>query len=273
MTDRRGFTLVELMAVAILGSFMVMAAYQVLITNQRAYTIQGSKVQAQQNTRAAMEILFGELREVSAGGADIVDFGAQKLTVRAMRKVGVVCENNPMTFGTTPTLLVRQVADLFEVGDSVFVFADNDEYKTSDDTWIEGVVTANMAPALCEGTYDAQLMSFGGQAAAFVADTVREGAPIRSFTQYTYSLDEYGGAPFLGRAEAEGDWVPLVGPINGPDGQPGLEFTYLDEGGEETTERNEVRRIVVKVRSFSAARDQQGQLVVDSLSASVHLRN
>ena len=172
MTDRRGFTLVELMVVAILGSLLVMAAYQVLVANQRAYTIQGSKVQAQQNTRATMEILFGELREVSAGDSDIVDFGPQSLTVRAMRKVSVVCDNNLLSYATTPTLLVRNVGDLFEAGDSVFVFADNDEYKTSDDTWIMGVVSSATSPALCEGTYDGQLLSFAGQSAAFVADTV-----------------------------------------------------------------------------------------------------
>lgn len=273
MNDRRGFTLVELMVVAILGSFLVMAAYQVLITNQRAYTVQGSKVQAQQNTRATMEILFGELREVSSGGSDIVDFGPQKLTVRAMRKVGVVCDNNAVTFSTTPTLLVRHVSDLFAAGDSVFVFADNDEFMTTDDTWIQGVVSASAAPALCEGVHDAQLVSFSGQSARFVADTVRDGAPIRSFTQYTYSLDEYGGEQFLGRAEAGGDWIPLVGPINGLDGQPGLEFTYLDDEGNETAVASEVRRVLLKVRSFSDARDQQGNLVVDSLSASVYLRN
>jgi hypothetical protein len=106
-----------------------------------------------------------------------------------------------------------------------------------------------------------------------VADTVRDGAPIRSFTQYTYSLDEYGGEQFLGRAEAGGDWIPLVGPINGLDGQPGLEFTYLDDEGNETAVASEVRRVLLKVRSFSDARDQQGNLVVDSLSASVYLRN
>lgn len=273
MNDRRGFTLVELIVVALIGSLLVMTAYQVLITNQRTYTVQNSKVQLQQNTRAATEILFNELREISSQGGDILDFDEQSLSVRAMRDVGVVCDNLPVTFSTIPQLLVRKVSDLFEVGDSVFIFADNDEYMTSDDTWIQGVVTSVVNTPLCEGTYEAQLLSFAGQSGTFVADTVREGAPIRSFTQYKYALGTFDGNTYLGRSEAGGDWVPLVGPLSGISGSPGLEMTYLDEDGVVTTDPGEVRRIVITVRSYSQARTVAGDLVVDSLTTSVFMRN
>ena len=273
MNDRRGFTLVELMVVAIVGSLLVMGAYQVLITNQRTYTIQNSKVQAQQATRAAVDILFSELREISAGGGDILSFDAQRLEVRAMRDVGVVCDNLPATFSLLPQLLVRRVSDPLQVGDSVFVFADNDEYRTSDDRWIRGRITTVLDAQLCEGTYDAQLLSFVGQAATFVADTVREGAPVRNFTRYEYALDTYDGQTYLGRSDHGGDWVPLVGPLTGISGQPGLELTYLDSAGAETAVAADIRRILITVRSYSDARDQQGNLVVDSLTTSIYMRN
>lgn len=273
MSDRRGFTLVELLVVALVGSLLVMAAYQVLITNQRTYTAQNSKVQAQQATRAAVEVLFSEFREVSATGGDILDFDAQRIEVRAMRKLGVVCDNLPLTFSTVPQLLVRHESDLFAVGDSVFIFADNDERRRADDTWISAQVTATVDTPLCLGTDPAQLLSFVGQSSRFVADSVRRGAPVRSYTRYEYSLGSYGGAEYLGRAEAGGDWVPLVGPLTGADARPGLEMTYLDAAGNETTVAADIRRIVVKVRSFGKARDQGGNPVVDSLTTSIHLRN
>lgn len=273
MSDRRGFTMVELLVVAVVGSLVVLAAYQVLVTNQRTYTAQNAKVQAQQTTRAAMEILFGELREISATGGDIVDFDAQSLSVRAMRDVGVVCDNLPATFGSTPQLLVRRVSAPFEVGDSVFVFADNDEYRVSDDTWIRGRITAVLNTPLCAGVHPAQLVSFGGQSARFVADTVREGAPIRGFTRFEYRVDTYNGESYLGRSDEGGDWVPLVGPITGTDGRPGLTMIFLDSDGNETATASSVRRILITVRSFGDVRDQSGNLVVDSLTTSVHLRN
>jgi len=273
MNDRRGFTLVELIVVALVGSLLVMAAYQVLITNQRTFAVQNSKVQAQQTTRAAMEVLFSEFRELSSVGGDLLDFDAQTLSVRAMRTVGVVCDNLPATFSSVPQLLVRKVSRGFEVGDSVFIFADNDEYKTSDDTWIDGRVTTVLNAQICAGTYEAQLLSFVGQSGTFMADTVREGAPVRSYTVYKYALGEYDGDTYLGRADGNGDWVPLVGPLTGMDGRPGLEMTFLDSDGNETTVSNEVRRIVVTLRSFSEMRDQAGRPVVDSLTASIYMRN
>lgn len=273
MNDRRGFTLVELIVVALVGSVMVLAAYQVLITNQRTYAVQNSKVQAQQSTRAAMEVLFAELRELSAAGGDVVDFDAQTLSVRAMRTVGVVCDNLPATFGSTPQLLVREVSRPFAVDDSVFVFADGDEYRTTDDAWIDARVTAVQDNQLCAGTYDAQLLSFAGQAGAFVADTVREGAPLRSHVRFKYALGEFNGDMYLGRAEGGGDWVPLVGPLAGVDGRPGLEFGYLDTDGNSTTTSSNIRRIVVTVRSFADVRDRGGNLVVDSLTTSIFTRN
>lgn len=273
MNDRRGFTLVELLIVALVGSLMVMAAYQVLITNQRTYTVQNSKVQAQQSTRAAMEVLFGEFRELSAAGGDVIDFDAKSLTVRAMRTVGVVCDNLPATFGATPQLLVRRVSGPFAVDDSVFIFADGDEYRTSDDSWIHARVTAVQDNQLCAGTYDAQLLSFAGQSGAFLADTVREGAPLRNHTRFKYALGEFDSDTYLGRAENGGDWVPLVGPLTGVDGRPGLELSYLDGAGVPATSGPDIRRIVATLRSFSRVRDQSGKLVVDSLTTSIHTRN
>ena len=102
MNDRRGFSLVELVIVALLGSLMVMTAYQVLITNQQTYRVQNSKVQAQQSTRAAMDVLFGELREVSSKGADIVSFAADEIEFRAMRTIGAVCDVDMSLLGVRP---------------------------------------------------------------------------------------------------------------------------------------------------------------------------
>ena len=91
MTKQRGFSLVELLIVAVIGTLIVLAAYEVLVTNRRVFTVQNAKVQAQQSTRSAMEVLFGELREVSSEGSDILAFGPDSLAARSMREFGAVC--------------------------------------------------------------------------------------------------------------------------------------------------------------------------------------
>ncbi|MDT8342605.1 MAG: prepilin-type N-terminal cleavage/methylation domain-containing protein [Longimicrobiales bacterium] len=271
MNDRRGFTLIELLVVAVLGSLVVLAAYQVLITNQRAYAIQNIKVLSQQSSRGAMDVLFGELREVSAAGGDVLEIDDSELRVRVMRGLGVAC--NVDLGGTAPRLTVLMVAQAFQAGDSVFVFADNDDNRSADDTWLRVRVTASDSTATC-GTEPAHTLDFGGQMAPFVADSVRSGAPVRAFTRFTYGLTTYNGQTFLGRREGNGDWVPLVGPLRDADtGAAGVSFEYYDRDGNTTSNVSEVRRIQVTVRTWSAFVDDQGQRVLDTLSASIYTRN
>lgn len=273
MNRRRGFSLVELLIVAVIGTVLVMAAYEVLVTNRRVFTVQNAKVRAQQSSRSAMEVLFGELREVSSAGADLIAFGPDSLATRSMREFGAVCDPLPLTHATTPQLLVRKIIADFESGDSVFVFADNDEYLTDDDEWFPAKVTAVDTTATCADGGEAQLMTFEGQAVAFSADTVQTGAPIRSFTRLAYRLGEFEDQKYLFRAEGDGAWVPLVGPLAGASGRPGLEFEFMDGAGLPAATPGAVRQLNVKIRSFSPARTTDGAFVVDSLSSRIYLRN
>ncbi|MCG6954807.1 MAG: prepilin-type N-terminal cleavage/methylation domain-containing protein, partial [Gemmatimonadetes bacterium] len=116
--ERKGFTLVELIIVVVLGTLVLAAAMQVLVTNQRTYTAQTAQIQAQQSTRSAMDVLFGELREISARGGDLLSMSTHSLKVRAMRKFGVVCG---VSTSSPPVLTVAKVGDWFAAADSVFV--------------------------------------------------------------------------------------------------------------------------------------------------------
>ena len=101
--NRSGFTMVELLVVSVLGSLVVGAALQVLLVNQRTYTAQTEAISGQQTTRMALDVLFNELREVSAGGGDIMAMSSDSLTLRLMRKFGFVCATN---FAAQPVLNV-----------------------------------------------------------------------------------------------------------------------------------------------------------------------
>ena len=52
--DRRGFTLVELMIVAVVGAMLVGSTYQILLSSQRALTIQTAQIQGQQTVSSAI---------------------------------------------------------------------------------------------------------------------------------------------------------------------------------------------------------------------------
>ena len=264
--DRKGFTLVELIVVAVLGSMLLMVIVQTLLTNQRTYTAQGAKIQGQQALRSAVDVLFNEIREISAQGGDIVSMSSSQITVRSMRKFGVVCS---VTSASPPVLRVTQVGEWFEVGDSVFAFADNLTSIASDDDWIPARITAVDTTANC-GASRAQNLSFTGQAALFTADSVRVGAPVRSYVRYTYGLMSFAGKSYLGRTGSSGATAPMVGPL---EASTGLRFAYLDSLGATTTVAGDVRQVRITVRTSADVMNSVGRMISDSITVLAYTRN
>lgn len=263
---RNGFTLVELIVVTVLGALVIAATIQVLITNQRTYTAQNAKIQGQQATRAALAVLTGELREVSAQGGDILAMGPDSVTIRTMRNFGVTCT---VVLGGLPILDVIKVGNDFSDGDSVFVFADNDVSISTDDDWIAARITSVDTTATC-GAQEATRINFAGQSALFTLDSVRVGAPVRSFTRYTYGLFAQDGQYYLGRRESGTTVTPIVGPVKSGNG---VAFEYLDGDGNTTATPADVRQIVVTIRTDSGVMNSLGEAVSDSITARIYTRN
>ena len=153
--DRGGFTLVELLIVAVLGVIVVGATYQMILTSQRAYTTQTAQLQGQQTVRAGIDILFAELRELSGVEGDILEMNPDRIEIRAMRAFGLVCDVNP----TGSPIRVKKIGRYFQSGDSIVVFADNDPDVASDDTILSGAVASITEGETCTGTDIAQSLA------------------------------------------------------------------------------------------------------------------
>lgn len=277
--------MVELIVVTVLGTIVVGAALQVLITNRRAYTAQTATISGQQSTRMAVEVLFSELREVSPSGGDILTMNGNSLEVRLMRKFSVVCDTN---FGVPPTLTVRDSiiptlptigdtlqltggANAFEAGDDVFVWADNDPNSDTDDVWFSATVSAvdDDPSVTCPDGRGALELTFAGLQSLFLNDEVGIGAPVRSYETYRFGTTTMNGDVYLGRALGAGDLVPITGPL-----QPsnGLEFIYHDSVGAVTSDEDEVSQIEVIVRTGSEVLGPLGEMVQDSVRVWIYTR-
>ncbi len=266
--ERAGFTLVEMIVVVVLGTLLIAAALDVLITDQRTFTVQDAQIQGEQTTRSALGVLTGELRQVSARGGDLLDMGASSITIRAARKFGIVCgivRTNP------PVITVLKVGSWFADNDSVYIFADNNSSISSDDAWIRAQVTAVDTTSICN-LEPAQALNFNGQAALFgTGDSVSTGAPVRSFVDHTYGLMTYQGKTYLGRSDGTaGTPSPLVGPL---DSSSGLQFAYLDSLGAVTTTSTDVRMIQITIKTSSPVTNAAGNPVSDSTTTVVYTRN
>jgi prepilin-type N-terminal cleavage/methylation domain-containing protein len=275
--DRKGFTIVELLVVVVLGSLVVAAALQILITNRRAYTAQSAAIAGQQATRMGVDVLFAELRELSPQGGDILDMTADSLVVRLMRKFSYVCGTD---FTVQPVLtVVKESASLpimggtnrFVAGDSVFVFADNNENIDSDDVWIPAQITAvDSIAVLCEDLLTPGLaLTFNGQGALFSADLVGIGAPVRSFERFGFGTTTMSGDVYLARRDT-GAYIPMAGPLAQTDG---LEFVYRDAMGAVTTTPTSVSQIEVTLRTGGEVLSFANAPVRDSIVVWIHTRN
>lgn len=264
---QKGFTLVELLVVVVLGGLMILAIYQVLITNSRTYAVNNAQIQGQQSLRAGMDVLFSELREISADEGDIVSMGPDSITIRTSRAFGLVCATD---YTVTPaTITAFRVGPVVEAGDSVFIFADNLTYRATDDTWLTKRVSAVDTTVTCTGGAPAQKLTV--TALVSTGDTVRLGAPLRAFDTYTYGLSTWGGEPYLGRRiSTAGSPDPLVGPLLTTGG---LAFRYLDDLGAVTTTPTDVAQIEITLRYASPVRNAQNRVVRDSIMGRVYLRN
>lgn len=267
--DRNGFTLVELIVVAVLGTLVLGAALQVLLVNQRVYTAQAATISGQQGTRMTLDVLFNELREVSPAGGDILAMSGDSLRVRLMRKFGIVCDRNNANPQTLTVVPFGLGANRFADQDSAFVFADNAVALSADDVWLSTRVTG-LGTGACPDLTPAQVLTFAGQNALFNADSIGMGAPIRSYLEFTFGTTTLAGDTYFARREGTGDMIPVAGPLRAT---TGLEFIYRDGDGVVTGVAADVRQIEVMVRTGSGVLDGRGGTVSDSITAWIYTRN
>lgn len=264
---KKGFTLVELLIVVVLGGLVLASTYQVLVANQKTYTVQAAQIHGQQTIRAGVDVLFGELREISAPGGDLISFGSDSLTIRTMRAIGLACDT---ATAMSPDVTAKRVGRWFAKGDSVFALIDGNPELASDDQWRAlSVATIDTTVACGSGTAQAQLLTLAGLTGA---DTIIPGAPLRSYERYTYGVFEFDGYPFLGRKAPGSGAQPMVGPLDPKSDSP-LAFRYMDEDGTVTTDPLAVTQIEVTLRTRSSVTDFRGDPVQDSVTVRVNVRN
>ena len=92
VSHRSGFTLVETLIALVLSSFILVLVSHTFLVQNQFYATQTLRVGAQDNVRAATELMASEIRNVGAGGVAIA--GARTLTIRSPMAVGMLCDRN-----------------------------------------------------------------------------------------------------------------------------------------------------------------------------------
>lgn len=259
-----GFTMVEVLIVVMLGAVIMGAAFQLLMGNQRMYTVAAAKSGQMNALRAGTDILFNELREVSTSQGDVIVITSDSITIRAAGAFGIVCGTDP----GSSQLTIFSVAGTFTSSDSVSYLADNDPMANSDDGYRTAAVTA-VSRGICPSGDSAQVLtlsaSFGPP-----PDSIVEGAPVRAYVHRTYGAFTYAGEYYLGRRTGTDSAVIMAGPLSS---SAPLSFSYYDSTGAVVTSTDSVALIKVIIRTSSNIVDSRGRLVSDTTLVEIQTRN
>jgi len=270
-TQRQGFTLVELMIVALLTAITLAGVYQMLMTQEKTYEAAGLLIRDQESLRVALGILESELREVGSiggsaiGGTDIQEASAGSITFRAQRKLAFLCKVSR----AEKWAVIWVLGDELEAGDPILLFVDGDSIKYTDDKWDTTTVTNASAETDtdCSAYWPGvplQLIRLDNQD----LDSVAVGAPIRAYETVTYGLYNFGPLGYgLGRLR-QGEDAPdyLVGGL----AEDGLEFTYFAPDGTETTDETNIARMRITVTTDP---ETNTGVASTSMTTNLYLRN
>ncbi len=256
MTNQRGFTLVEVLIALVLMGIVSTALYQLLVANQRLYRAQVESVATNQSARATVAIVPGEIRELSAGGGDVIAMNATSLTYKSMQAVYVQCA--PPNTGGLEIVVDRNtffgLRPMSVADDSVLIFAEGDSTTRGDDGWLSASVTSMTVGTACPGSQPSVTVGLSGLSSSQLAGT-QAGAPVRTFRPAQILLyQDAAGDWWLGGRQYQksgGTWgatQPVLGPLSGT----GLALTYADSAGTATTNPLNVARVGVTVQSQSS---------------------
>lgn len=285
MRTQRGFTLVELLLALVLMGIVTASIFTLLTTTQRVARAQSERASLQSNVRTGAIVVPSELRQLNvvSGGTlaqnDIINMLPDRITYRAMRGMGFLCQAVPNTYNEVRVWASSWTGyrDPAAIRDGAYVFIENNPNKSSDDVWlpiaITGVTAGNVCPTGKPGFKLTVSPVEPGLAAALLE------TPVRTYEVMELNLyDAPGGDTWLGAhsvSALEVNPQPMLGPLRKGDG---LVLQYFDAAGNPTGSKDQVRSIGVTVRGLSDQAITTGtgsrpKVVGDSLVTRVVLRN
>ena len=302
--QRRGLTLVELLAVIVIFGIVAGSIMTLFVRQQRYYAGASEVIDVRGQVREAVSLLPIDLRGTSSSGGDIMFNSDSAIEFRATYGTAVVCDTNSLarTFYVLPTVLSRQLLTSWyappEVGDTMFVFDENTTSGAQDDRWIRyrisalssNDVTHCLGAPYADPVNDAPALP-GKARWAFTTDSavpssIIPGSVIRFTRRVRYSLYQSptDNLWYLGYRRGDAAIQPVSGPYRAystATGQSGVTFAYYDSLGNVLANtavgRRSVARIDITVRGQGQLRPNfAGNLrgaFTDSLKIQIALRN
>jgi prepilin-type N-terminal cleavage/methylation domain-containing protein len=253
MTQRRGFTLVEVLIALLIMGMVTGAIYKLLNANQRLAVAQAEQVSLQSNVRTGSLVVPSELRElntVSAGAAaqnDVTDADADAVQYRAARGLGLLCQ--------VPAAGELRISQASWTGirapsvprDDLYLFVDGDQDEDEDDTWLQVDVTGvASSPTACGVGAPGWILTV----ATVMPGGVPVNTPVRLFEVMRLQLTSVDGRWWLGAQSISGG-DPALTPVLGPLTDDGFALQYFDSTGAVTADLTAIKSIGITVQGLT----------------------
>jgi prepilin-type N-terminal cleavage/methylation domain-containing protein len=286
---RAGFTIVEILVALMISGLVVTSIFQIMQGNSRFVQLQSAREEVQQNARAALDIIAGDLRGVPPGAITVMD--PSRIRFRQPRAWGILCN---LLKPATQTAWVLFPADVLPQED-LFLRPNwgLGVEQTTDPLVHTGTYRFVSAPASaatanqCDAiqpiaTAEHVRLGFNSGNPFVTSDSILPGTQVLVYEelQYDVNTDASGTVPgsWIRRMAGLSGTTPVMQPMAGPVPAGGaLRFTYLQaDGSTAAVLPSQIRQIGIDVVTQSRAVFNQGgatQPQVDSASTNVYLRN
>jgi prepilin-type N-terminal cleavage/methylation domain-containing protein len=263
VTERNGFTVIELLVALVIGGVVIGSLFQLLGGQGRFVEMQSAREEVQQNTRASLELIGSELRTLPGGDA-LVEAASDSITIRAPRVWGVVCAVGGATSFDVAFPVIAGANYTTNLGTGMVV---NFGTPTAP-VWSSAarVTAIGNGATTCDGS---ALPAEIERRTLTVATTPQNGAttPVSGdvlylYEQVTYRTGTSAGVPGLWIQRRVGEGIdssnqPLAGPIESNGN--GLRFEYFSGSSStalstpitDASTRATVNRVIVVVESVS----------------------
>jgi len=271
--QRRGFTIVEVLVAMVVGLLVLTSVVRLLIVQGRSYRKQREVVDVRETAREASALLAWDLRQSAMGGSPLAAIGANAISLRSPRGMGIVCAKHPT--------LARY--GLWKTGGNIQASADDSAliYQLIRDKWQPVKISAVGTPAAMgvtacawPGARPPDIVVEVPVASKTDTSYIKVGAPFRSFKRVQYAEFQLNSRWWLGRkVGAAASYEQLTGPLVAP--ASGLAFAYYDTLGAVTANPAAVGAVAFTLRTESFKQTYIGTTYgyqLDSLTTKVVLR-
>lgn len=257
---RGGFTLVELLLVAVMGALLVVVLHRMHVQQRRFAHWEDRVVQDHDAFRVASSILGSDLREVVAPEGDVTLHTADSLSVRAPLGFALTCSvrENPAAIGLTQAQGRMWTGE----GDSLLV------YTTAGWRALAPTGELKSAPKVLQCPFGEATPDHLYTLAKGAADSIPVGAPIRVFRRHTYHVGMNRGTQWLARTDVDGSQM-LVGPTTGD----GVRFRLVDRSGAATAKLADVVAVELRLILPLVPLSKESSSTADTLTLLFQGRN